>query len=133
MLQKLSQEQIKKLNWNNDTAFMFLDKLILISSHISSKSAKNIKQIEEVYKDLTMLSKTYPHHRIILGFDANTEHLDPEKITPEEKEDFDMVPRKIHDYTCSKKRTIMQPQLNKADVISCKRSDYILTNAKISN
>jgi hypothetical protein len=43
-----------------------------------------------------------------------------------------MVPRRKNDYTCSKKRTAMQPQLNKADVISNKRSDYILTNAKIS-
>jgi hypothetical protein len=56
---------------------MFLGSFILISSHISSKSAKNAKQIEEAYKDLTLLSKTYPRHKIILGFDANSEHLDP--------------------------------------------------------
>ena len=56
---------------------MFLDRLLLISSHISSKSAKNIKQVEDVYRDLTMLSKTYPQHKIILGFDANTDNLQP--------------------------------------------------------
>lgn len=70
------------MNWNKDTAFMFIDDLILISSHISSKKTKNSQQIDNVYEDLTKLQRSFPQHKIILGFDANNDALDPEKISP---------------------------------------------------
>lgn len=70
------------MNWNKDTVFMFIDDLILISSHISSKKEKNTQQVQMVYDDLTKLQQKFPQHKIILGVDANNDHLDPEKISP---------------------------------------------------
>jgi hypothetical protein len=70
------------MNWNKDTVFMFIDNLILISSHVSAKKGKNAQQIEMIYEDLTKLQKKFPQHKIILGFDANNDQLDPEKISP---------------------------------------------------
>lgn len=41
MLSKVNPELQQKLNWNDDTVMCFVDNLIVISGHLSSKKEKN--------------------------------------------------------------------------------------------
>ena len=62
----------KELNWNNDTMIAFVDNLILISGHLSSKKEKNAQQVFEMITSLKKLHAIYPRRHIIVGVDANS-------------------------------------------------------------
>ncbi len=62
----------KELNWNNDTMVTFVDNLILISGHLSSKKEKNPQQVFEMVTSLKKLHAIYPMCHIIVGVDANS-------------------------------------------------------------
>lgn len=63
---------------------MFIDDLILISGHISSKAGKNEKQIQGVCKDLKKLAEIFPNHKVVVGCDANTGDLDASEMSTKE-------------------------------------------------
>ena len=50
----------------------FVDNLILISGHLSSKKDKNPQQVFEMIKSLKKLHAIYPMCHIIAGVDANS-------------------------------------------------------------
>jgi hypothetical protein len=45
MRDKMGESLMKRLNWSDRTAFMIIDKYILINAHLSSKAEPNSKQI----------------------------------------------------------------------------------------
>jgi len=50
----------------------FVDNLILISGHLSSKKDKNPKQVYDMMQSLRKLHALYPMCHIIVGCDANS-------------------------------------------------------------
>lgn len=44
-LKQKNSRLVKDLSWNDDTTFCFIDNLILISGHLSSKKDKNPEQV----------------------------------------------------------------------------------------
>ena len=74
----LTEEMMKKvpdlkdkLNWNNDSDFMIIDKMILISAHLSSKKAKNPDQTQLAFEHLIKLKETFKDFHLLVGADAN--------------------------------------------------------------
>ena len=114
----------------------FVDNLILISGHLSSKKEKNPQQVFEMIKSLKKLHMIYPMCHIIVGADANSfvpqTYADYVKEKGEviEKKDEElglfMYPSHPASFTTSKQRTYLQAQVNKAEEIARVCRDHLI-------
>jgi hypothetical protein len=123
----------QSLNWNSDTMVVFVDNFILISGHLSSKKEKNGDQIVQMIQSLTALHNLYPMCQILIGCDANS--FAPGTYSEKYKEGLPsnmyIYPNRTQDYTTSKERTFLQPQVNKAaEVAQVCRDHLILVSNK---
>ena len=50
------------LDWNDDTVICFVDNLILLSGHLSSKKLKNPAQVQQMLDSIKKLKKIYPKY-----------------------------------------------------------------------
>ena len=117
---------LKSLDWNNDTAISFVDNLILFSGHLSSKKEKNIDQIKKMLTSLQKVRKIYPSHHLIVGCDVNN-FL---KTVPPF---LNVYPDKENIPTTLKKRTYLQPQVNKANEVAQQCRDHLITDLELKN
>lgn len=82
---------------------------------------------------LRKLKKFFPELKIIAGGDYNTNIEFGFTIEPEHGKllGIQVVPDSNTESTCNKKRTLMQAQKNKADLLSKEVKDYIITTENI--
>ena len=68
---KLTAEEIKKVEANNDTRIVFCDDIIFICVHLSSKAEKNKKELDELKEVIKILRSRFPGSELIIGGDTN--------------------------------------------------------------
>lgn len=123
MLSRLNEEEIKLLNWNSHTSFMFLDNYFLISGHLNSKKAENEVNVKELMTVMPAVLDKYHDLEIIVGLDANSYIPDVNKQIPQ----LNAFPDNSDIFTTVKKRTSMQVQTSKAEKMVQENKDLILT------
>ena len=117
------EELRKQIIWNDNTALCFVDNFVIFSFHLSSKKEKNTVQIACMVENLKKLRQMYPMCEFIVGGDANS-FIDPKAI---DEKQWHMYPTLEKDITTMKKRTWLQPQVNKAEELAATCRDHLLT------
>lgn len=95
------------LDWNNHTAIVIVDKIILISAHLSSNKKLNAENIESLKKGFKMLREKHPDYDVICGGDLNS-------FLKEFHDEIHIYPTSEDQCTSIKKRTSMQTQSKKS-------------------
>ena len=98
---------------------------MLISAHLSSKPERYEVQAEEMFKALEEIKEENHDLDIILGTDCN-HFMSPKKYTS-----FNISPSMEVQSTTIKKRTAIQVQSRKTNVIVMETKDQIVTNLDI--
>lgn len=110
------------MNFNNDSAYLLLGHVLLMCVHLTSK-AHRIEQAVDFLKITKEITIDFPSLQILVGMDANQE-LSPQDFIIGFPLGKDLV-------TTRKKRTMMQMQYHKSDVLIQEAKDYILTNEQL--
>lgn len=102
---------------------------MLISSHFTSRPAgylQNEKELSETLSDILTYYNGNKDFNVIIGVDAN--HF---MEVPQIKGSINIVPTDKSHSTTIKKRTFIQAQLHKADIVVNEVKDHILTTLPI--
>jgi hypothetical protein len=67
---------VAKLNWNDRSSFLIIDKYIFINAHLTSKADRNKIQIDQLKEGVMELKRKLPSYEIIVGGDINS-YLEP--------------------------------------------------------
>ena len=123
------------LNWNDDTVYQFAGQYLFISPHLSSKKEPNKEQVQMMKNSLTKLKKNFPKLRIVAAGDYNgyIEHGFMIQTEPDKSFPIYVFPDAKTTPTCNKKRTLIQAQKNKANVLSKEAKDYIISTEKLTS
>ena len=121
---KIDDETMKQLNWNDKTAIMVIDKYIFINAHLSSKEDINKEQIKQLKKVLPELRRKLPKYDIVVAGDLNS-YLEPFSQL------FSYFPVYGDDMTTVKKRTFTQGQFHKAEKEIRESKDKIISTLHI--
>jgi len=106
--QEFHTKYASRINFNKDSVYAIFGNFLLIAVHLSSK-AHRIEQAKEMFLVLKAIGEEYPQLKIILGVDANQPLNRVENIT--------IFPVGKEFITTSKKRTMLQVQFHKSDVL----------------
>ena len=68
---KMGTELAKKLNWNERTSYLVIEKYIFINAHMSSKGDRNKPQLQALREGLVELKEKLPAFDIVVGGDLN--------------------------------------------------------------
>ena len=109
------------LNFNKDTAFIKLKSYLLVSAHLSSKKIKT-QQAEIVKEVIQSILTEEPELKVIMGIDANQFLTDLDQLN--------IYPKTNNNFTTRKRRTNMQLQFEKSEVVVQGVKDHIVTNLK---
>lgn len=109
------------LNFNDDSCYLLCnDNILLLSVHLSSKEHR-FEQLKGMIAVLRQLSEK-EQLKVIVGLDANQKvSIGEFSIFP----DFEAV-------TTAKKRTMMQFQFHKSDILVEEGKDYLISNFHLS-
>ena len=116
----------KHLNFNEDSIFTKRGKYLIISGHLSSKQEKYFEQAARMFEILNKIVKDHKDIQIILGIDCN-HFMNPEKYT-----EFNITPNVETQSTTIKKRTAIQVQSKKTNLIVMETKDQIVSTLPIS-
>lgn len=112
----------KLLNFNNDSAYMLCnDDLLVVSIHLTSRP-QQVQQLKDVVEVLNRIRKE-EGLQIIAGLDANQAVHDT---------GFNQFPQ-VGAITTSKKRTMMQFQFHKSDILVEEAKDYMLSSFELDD
>lgn len=104
------KKEWENINFNKDTVFVRRGNFLIVSAHLTSKST-NVEQAKEMFSTFGRILKENPGMELILGTDSN-HFMDP-TLYP----GYSFIPNQEKMSTTSKKRTWLQLQTVKANVI----------------
>lgn len=111
LFKTINDQEWKTLNWNGHTSVMLVDNYILICGHLASKKVENEKNVKDLKEMLPILREKFPNYDIICGCDCNT-------FVPSVSSHYNVYPSNNDQFTTLKKRTWLQVQFSKADVVA---------------
>ncbi len=105
---------------------------VFFNVHLTSGKDKNKSQLNEVKTIIRTIAELMPEYKLILGGDFNTV-FDPvlKEDSREETLNVNYYPKDPKICTCKKKRTMMQPQRNKANKLDQSSKDYFISELPI--
>jgi hypothetical protein len=112
-------------NWNEDSLWCRLGRLILISVHLSSKKEKNEKQVAAFLRDVHELRASHPEYHLLIGIDANS------FIDSKQEQALRLFPTKEEVATTYKERTWIQAQVGKANVVARSCKDHLISDLSL--
>lgn len=112
------------LNFNGDTIIAKRGKYLVISGHLSSKEDKHVKQAPAMFKILTKIQQNENVY-VIMGLDSN--HF----MSPKDYPRYNIHPAVATESTSTKKRTAIQLQTKKTNLIVMETKDQIVSDLNI--
>ena len=116
-----------RLDFNEDTSFLFTDKnFLILSVHLKSKKI-HFEQAKEMFAVFKEIKNDHPFLKIVAGMDSNHFLVHDNLLDGEGKPVFFMTPEIPDKPTTIKKRSFMQAQYVKAGVAVAEVKDHIVT------
>ena len=109
--------------------------MIIFSVHLSSKSEKNELQKKDLIQEISNIKKYMPRYAVTIAGDLNAPILKEQIVVKMDSNEIQMViyPADKQEFTSHKKRTLIQPQRHKANVLNSTAKDYIISDSSIAN
>lgn len=117
------KKEWENMNFNKDTVFARRGNYLLVSAHLTSK-ATNVEQAKQMFATFDRILKENPGLELILGTDSN-HFMDPALY-----KGYSFIPNQQKMSTTSKKRTWMQLQTSKANVIVMETKDHLVSTLR---